>query len=67
MLVSEKKAAEFLGTSSATLRVLRCTGAKPGGMQVPPYYKLGRAVRYDLTDLEAYVQAHRVTPEGGAR
>jgi len=63
MLINEQKAAEYLGTSPATLRVLRCTGAKPGGMQVPPYCKLGRAVRYDLADLEAYVQAHRVNPE----
>ncbi len=66
MLVNEKKAAEYLGTSAATLRVLRCNGATKKGMQVPPYVKLGKAVRYDLADLEAYVQAHRVTPGGAA-
>jgi len=29
-----------------------------------PYIKLGRAVRYDPADVEAYMQKHRIDPEG---
>ncbi|TCP87290.1 AlpA family transcriptional regulator [Rhizobium sp. PP-CC-2G-626] len=43
-----KQAAHHLGLSKSTLDKLRCFG---GG---PRYYKLGRAVVYEVTDLDAW-------------
>ena len=28
-----------------------------------PYIKVGRSVRYDLVDIESYMQRHRIDPE----
>lgn len=42
-------AAQFLGLAPATLAKLRCIG---GG---PPFTKLGRAVVYEMADLEEWV------------
>lgn len=46
--VTTKEAAQILGLSPATLEVWRCHG---GG---PVFVKMGRAVRYRYTDLEAF-------------
>jgi predicted DNA-binding transcriptional regulator AlpA len=43
-----KQAAHHLGLSKSTLDKLRCFG---GG---PRYYKLGRAVIYEVADLDAW-------------
>ncbi|WP_082479826.1 MULTISPECIES: helix-turn-helix domain-containing protein [unclassified Rhizobium] len=43
-----KQAAHHLGLSKSTLDKLRCFG---GG---PRYFKLGRAVIYELSDLDAW-------------
>ena len=29
-----------------------------------PYYKVGRSIRYKLTDVLAFMEQHRVEPEG---
>lgn len=63
MLVNEKTAAQFLGTTAATLRVQRCVGPRPNGAKPIPFIRIGRAIRYDEKDLQAYVDAHRVNPE----
>ncbi|MEQ1945175.1 helix-turn-helix domain-containing protein [Mesorhizobium sp. VNQ89] len=47
------QAAKYTGTSASTLNKLRLTG---GG---PTYIKLGRTVVYDITDLDAWLDAHR--------
>jgi predicted DNA-binding transcriptional regulator AlpA len=54
-LVDEKVAAEILGITAGTLSVWRCTRRYP-----LPYVKVGRAVRYRLSDLEAYMQSRTV-------
>jgi excisionase family DNA binding protein len=48
------EAAFHLGLSISTLNKLRCTGYGP------IYFKLGRAVRYDLQDLDQWLAAHRI-------
>lgn len=48
-------AAAFLGLAAQTLRKLRITG------DGPPFLKLGRAVRYRPTDLEAWLSARVMT------
>ena len=54
-LVDEKIAAEILGVTAGTLSVWRCTRRYP-----LPYVKVGRAVRYRLSDLEAFMQSRTV-------
>lgn len=48
-LLNEKQAAELLSVTVRTMQSWRVTG---GG---PPYVKLGRAVRYIKSDLEAWI------------
>jgi len=47
MLVNTKNAAELLGVSVGTLEVWRSTGRHN-----LPFYKVGRHVKYRLSDLE---------------
>lgn len=54
VLYSEKQAAPMCGWSTATLRKKRCVG---GG---PDYVKMGRSVRYRLSDLRAFVAGNVV-------
>jgi hypothetical protein len=56
--VKDVEAATILGLHPQTLRNMRCRG------EGPPYYVAGkRAVRYLLSDLEAYRTKRRVEPE----
>lgn len=73
MLVDEKKAAELLCTTAATLRVQRATNGqrvdkKTGRIiqcaPVCPYLKIGRKIAYDTRDIEQYLEGCRV--QGGA-
>jgi len=57
-LLSRKEAAELLGTTEGTLAVWSCT--KRYGL---PFVKIGRLVKYKLSDLEAFIQ--RRTQSGG--
>jgi len=54
-LLDEKQAAEILNVTPGTLSVWRCTRRYP-----IPYVKVGRAVRYRLSDLETYMQSRTV-------
>ena len=58
-LVDEKVAGEMLGMSRSWLARGRMDGASKNGLAHPPYYKLGTAVRYSVTDLEEWVMANR--------
>ena len=54
---NEKVISEKYGVSIQTLRNWRhlCKG--------PPYAKIQRSVRYNISDVEAYFQERRVDPE----
>ena len=54
--MKDDEAALFLGLSPQTLRNYRSQGNKG-----PAYIKIGRAVRYTVKDLEAFIEQHRVT------
>jgi excisionase family DNA binding protein len=54
-LLSEIEAAEILNVTAGTLSVWRCTRRYP-----LPYVKVGRAIRYRLADLEAWLQSRTV-------
>lgn len=57
--INEKDAARFLGLCVQTLRNWRGLG------KGPKYAKIGRCVRYQLSDLKAYAEARTTNPEGG--
>lgn len=54
-LATEKVAAAKLGLSHYTLRNARSTGRL--GI---PFVRIGRAVRYRMEDLQAFIDQHRV-------
>ena len=59
-LVDERAAAAHLGVSVAFLRADRCRGHVGGHTPGPPWYRVGRAVRYDLADLDQWLATRRV-------
>lgn len=54
-LFDEKVAAEILGTTPGTLQVWRCKRSMP-----LPYVKIGRSVRYKMSDLQAFIESRTV-------
>lgn len=52
-MLRDAEAAAYVGLAPATLRKFRVTG---GG---PAFIKLGRAVVYDPSDLDAWLDRHR--------
>jgi hypothetical protein len=56
-VINEYEAAKILGKSVQTLRNDR--HLRKGS----PYLKLGRSVRYRLSDLLNYIEKHRINPE----
>jgi predicted DNA-binding transcriptional regulator AlpA len=54
--IDEKRAANITGLAIQTLRNYRFKGVGP------PYYKLGRSVRYRLSDILTYMELRRVEP-----
>ena len=59
-LLPETEAANYIGMSVAYLRMDRCRGHLKGRTPGPPWLKLGRTVRYDTRDLDAWLNAQRV-------
>ena len=60
--LKESEAAEFIGMSRQFLRKSRMNGTLRAHTPGPPYVKLGRSVRYDLSDLERWLEAHKHYP-----
>ncbi len=55
--VDEKTAAPYVGLKPITLRTYRMRN------QGPAYIRLGRAIRYDLRDLDRWLDSKRVVTE----
>jgi predicted DNA-binding transcriptional regulator AlpA len=64
--VKVAEAAEHLGLSKSHLNKLRLPENAHRG---PPFYKVGKAIIYDLTELDAWLAARRCTSttDGGVR
>ena len=58
-LVTEHAAARYIGMSVAFLRASRCRGRVGGRSPGPPFLKLGKSVRYDISDLDAWLATRR--------
>jgi hypothetical protein len=63
-LLDEFAAAARIGMSVQFLRAARCRGTLGNGTPAPPYLHIGRSVRYDPVDLDAWLAACRVDPGG---
>ena len=57
VLIDEKEVSQIIKRSVQTLRNERCQGR---GL---PYIRIGRSIRYDIADIERYIQIHRIDPE----
>jgi excisionase family DNA binding protein len=55
-LLTTKETAKVLGLSSRTLDVWRCTGKSH-----VPFVKIGRSVRYRMSDIESYIRNQTMT------
>ena len=62
-LLDTKQASDFLGVNDKSLANSRYTGT---GIQIP-YIKMGKIVRYRLSDLEAYIENNTFTHTGEVR
>jgi hypothetical protein len=56
-IVNEHEAAAYVGLAVQSLRNKRFKGEQP------PYFKIGRSVRYRIEDLEEFLMKHRIDPE----
>ena len=61
--LDEVGAARYLNVSRSFLRQSRTTGDRPGHAPGPRYVKVGRMVRYRITDLEAWLEQHTTEPK----
>ncbi len=53
-LLTREEAAEYLATTAGTLAVGACRKTLP-----IPVVKMGRAVRYDIEDINRYIEEHK--------
>lgn len=66
-IVAEREAARYIGMSVAFLRQARCNGPTANRTPGPIFIKIGRAVRYCTSDLDAWLEEHRRSGDGSAR
>ena len=59
-VLNEREAADYIGMSSSYLRHDRCHGATRGRTPGPVFIKIGKVVRYQLKDLDDWLNLHKV-------
>lgn len=64
--LTESEAALYIGMSRSYLRKDRCEGHRKGRTPGPPYIRVGTAIRYLVSDLDAWLNKHRVVPQRAA-
>lgn len=62
VIFTEAEAAEYLNLAPITLRKGRMDGVRQNRCPIPPYVRLGRAIRYLKSDLDAWLNEYRVVP-----
>jgi len=58
---NEHETAAYIGMSVSFLRLSRMDGDRANRTPGPNFIKIGKAVRYLKEDLDAWLEAHRVT------
>jgi hypothetical protein len=61
-LLNEVEAADYIAMTVSFLQAGRLHGIVGGRTPPPPHLKLGRSIRYDRRDLDAWLAARRVDP-----
>ena len=61
-LLNEVEAADHIAMTVSFLQAGRLHGVVGGRTPPPPHLKLGRSIRYDRRDLDAWLAARRVDP-----
>ena len=59
-LLRDDEAAAYIGMSASWLRKSRMEGARLNQIPPPPHLKINRAIRYRVTDLDAWLEARKV-------
>ncbi len=59
-LMAEEAAAAHIAMSVAYLRADRVRGCVGGRTPGPPFYRIGRTIRYDLADLDEWLSEQRI-------
>lgn len=69
-MLTTEEAAEVLGLTPETLKRMRFKGAESDVAPIPYFKYSRRCVRYNMADLEAWIEArradHTATPPGDA-
>ncbi|MBI4404782.1 MAG: helix-turn-helix domain-containing protein [Deltaproteobacteria bacterium] len=60
--LTEQEAAAFLSISRASLRQSRMNRTRKNRLPPPPFCKVGRRVIYIRSDLQKWLEAHRIQP-----
>lgn len=60
--LTEAGAAKYLNVSVSSLRQGRMNGLREKQMPPPPFIRLGRKILYLVSDLQSFIEAHRVKP-----
>ncbi len=58
--LTTQQAAEYMGVSASYLAKARCDGNRINHTPAPPYTKVGKLIRYDITDLDKWIREHKV-------
>lgn len=61
-LLSEIETADYLSMSRSFLRQGRMNGDREGRTPTPPYLRIGRAIRYELSELNTWLDQFRNNP-----
>jgi len=59
-LFTEQQTSDYLQMSESFLRQSRMEGKREGRTPGPPFIRIGRSVRYRLSDLNNWLAEHRV-------
>ena len=63
-VLTEQEAAEYIALSRSFLRHARLNDPHSGRTAGPPFVKVGRRVRYLKTDLDRWLESHRLSHDG---
>ena len=58
-VVDERQAAKYLGLARQSMANRRCKRLPP------PYIKIGARIMYKISDLQEFLDRHRIDPEAG--
>lgn len=58
--LTQREAARYANCSESWLRALRLKGST-SRVKAPAYIRIGRCIRYRISDLEEWIESHRVS------